>query len=167
MPCRIILATFGVAQAADTGENVDSKAKVWPEASLALLAGYLSILPPITQALLWIMLADLSLEVLADIKLKRLSRAAMYEKVTASVTILILIGVAVVLNPHVQPFVGLDLVLSSSYAYLVWVLTSITHNAAILNVPIFNQAQDVLRYFNAAAGAKVDGAKATSETKPE
>lgn len=142
--------------------------RVWLMAVFALVEGYLAILPPITQALLWIMLADLVIGVLADMKLRRLSRVVMFEKVTQAVTIIIMIGVAVVLNPHVQPVIGLDLVLSSSYAYLVYLLTSITRNGAILNVPVFSQAQAVLRYFNAVSNppGQVDSQGSQESKKP-
>lgn len=142
----------------------DDKRLVWIASAAALVEGYLAILPPLTRALLWIMVADIILRVLADAKEKKLSVATVFEVATKAVAILILIGVTVVLNPHVQPVMGIDLVLSSSFFYMVFVLTSVTRSAAILNVPVFNQAQDVLRYFNLASGGK--NSDSTGDKKP-
>jgi toxin secretion/phage lysis holin len=118
----------------------------------ALLVGYWQLIPPLTQALLWVMVGDIVLGIAVAIKTKNLSRQIMFDGVTKKVTVLVLMGVAAVLNPHVQPLIGIDLVRAASFFYLAYEVTSVVRNAAILEVPVFNQLQDVLRYFHVASG---------------
>lgn len=118
----------------------------------ALVVGYWQMIPPLTQALLWVMVGDIILGVAVAVKLKNLSRQVMFDGITKKVTVLVLMGVAAVLNPHVQPLIGIDLVRAASFFYLAYEVTSVVRNAAILEVPVFNQLQDVLRYFHVASG---------------
>lgn len=130
----------------------DNKEKMTISGVAALLMGYWQLIPPLTQALLWVMTFDVVLGVTVAIKTRNLSRAIMFDGVTKKVTVLVLMGVAAVLNPHVQSLIGVDLVRAASFFYLAYEVTSVVRNAAILEVPVFNQLQDTLRYFHIASG---------------
>ena len=149
---------------------MEERTKLGFQALLALAIGFFHALPPLTQALLWIMVADILLGITVAVKHRSLSRAALFDGVTRKFVILVLMGVAAVLNPHTQWILGIDLVQAGSAFYLVYELTSVVRNAAILNVPVFSQLQDVLRIFsqaNEAEKSKITQANARTRKHAE
>lgn len=145
---KILAAVSGLVE----GTLPENRGKLTINGIAALLFGYWQMIPPLTQALLWVMAFDLILGVAVGIKTRNWSRKIMFDGVTKKVTVLVLMGVAAVLNPHVQGLIGIDLVRAASFFYLAYEVTSVVRNAAILEVPVFNQLQDVMRYFHVASG---------------
>ena len=119
----------------------------------AMIMGFWAMLPELTQLLVWLMVADTALSLMIAIRKRDLSAKVAWAGATKKVGSLILIGVAGLLNPHVQGFVEVNLVQAASAFYIVPELASISRNAAILHVPVFVQMSSILRYFQAASGA--------------
>lgn len=105
-------------------------------------------LPAATQLLLWMMVIDFALGMLVAVKERNLSAGIAWGGVTKKTVALILVGVAALLNPHIQPLMEINLVQAASVFYLIPELTSIARNAAILDVPIFSEYKTILRYFS-------------------
>lgn len=109
-------------------------------------------IPELTQLLVLLMAVDVVLGVIKAIHERDLSAAQAWSGVTKKVVVLLLVGVAGLLNPYIQEFVQINLVQAASAFYIVPELASITRNAAALNVPMFVQMAGVMRYFQAASG---------------
>ena len=120
---------------------------------VAMVMGFWAMLPALTQLLVWLMVADTALGLMIAIRKRDLSAQVAWTGATKKIGSLILIGVAGLVNPHVQGIIEVNLVQAASAFYIVPELTSISRNAAILHVPVFVQMSGLLRYFQAASGA--------------
>jgi toxin secretion/phage lysis holin len=117
----------------------------------ALTVGLWTAVPELTQLLVTLMVIDIVLGLMVARKLRNLSAKAAWDGAQKKVTALILVAVAALLSPRIQPIIEINLVQAASAFYIVPELLSITRNAAILDVPVFNQMTVVLRYFQAVS----------------
>ena len=120
----------------------------WVRAAIAVLLGFWHALPELTALLVVLMGVDVLLGIVRAVKERNVSVQAMSGGITKKVVVMLMVGLAAVLNPHLS-FLGVDLVQAASVFYIVPELTSITRNAALLDVPVFIQLQPVLAYFEA------------------
>lgn len=126
----------------------------WIRTFMAALLGLWQALPELTHLLIWLMVADTLLGLAVAVKQKNLSATTAWNGATKKLGSLLMVGVAALLNPHIQNFIEINLVQAASAFYIVPELTSITRNAAILDIPVFTQFKDILRYFEAASQKK-------------
>lgn len=132
------------------------RARVGVQVLVALIMGLWAALPELTQLLVWLMVADTVLGLMVAVRKRDLSAQVAWTGATKKIGSLILIGVAGLVNPHVQGIIEINLVQAASAFYIVPELTSIARNAAILNVPVFVQMSSILRYFQATSGETPD-----------
>lgn len=149
--------------AATAMEHVE-KAAQW---GLAAAVAFWAALPQLTQLLLLLMVLDTALGVTRAIRAHDLSAQAAWEGATKKLGTLLLVAVAAVLNPYVQNFLEINLVQAASAFYIIPELTSITRNAAALDVPVFVQMQGVMRYFRAVSGQQPDAGDEEGDEKPD
>lgn len=116
----------------------------WGAAGCALL--WLKI-PELTQLLLIMMAVDVVFGLIIAIKKRDLSVSAASWGVTKKFAVLVLVGLAAVLNHYVQNVIEINLTQAASVFYLVPEMLSISRNAAELGVPVFSQFETVLDYF--------------------
>lgn len=90
---------------------------------------------------------DVLLGLILAVKSHDLSAQAAWQGMTKKIVSLLLVATAALLNPHIQGIIEINLTQAASAFYLVPELTSITRNAAALDVPVFTQMKDILRYF--------------------
>lgn len=126
--------------------------QAWVRGAMAVLLGVWSVLPELTHLLVWLMVADTVLGFAVAIKQRNVSSAQAWNGATKKLGSLLMVGVAALLNPHIQSFIQINLVQAASAFYIVPELTSITRNAALLDVPVFAQLKDILKYFQVASG---------------
>lgn len=134
-------------------EHIEKAAQWGVAAGVAFWAA----LPQLTQLLLLLMVIDTVLGLTRAVRQHDLSAQAAWTGATKKLGTLLLVAVAAVLNPYVRNFLEINLVQAASAFYIIPELTSITRNAAALDVPVFVQMQGVMRYFQAASGQKPDG----------
>lgn len=127
----------------------------------AAVMGLWAALPELTQLLVWLMVADTVLGLMVAVKRRNLSAKLAWNGATKKIGSLLLIGIAGLLNPHVQSFIEINLVQAASAFYIVPELTSIARNAAILDIPVFVQFRTILGYFQAVAGETDAAGKTT------
>jgi toxin secretion/phage lysis holin len=116
--------------------------------TIATLTAFWHGLPAATQLLFWLMVIDFALGVIVAVRTRNLSAGIAWAGVTKKLVALLLVGVAALLNPHVQGLMEINLVQAASVFYIIPELTSIARNAAILEVPVFAEYKDILRYFS-------------------
>ena len=122
----------------------------WGAAGCALL--WIQI-PELTQLLLIMMVADVVLGLIVAIKKRDLSASTASWGVTKKLIVLLLVGMAAVLNHYIQPIIEINLTQAASVFYIVPEMLSISRNAAELGVPVFSQFETVLEYFRNYSGA--------------
>jgi toxin secretion/phage lysis holin len=133
--------------------------QTWLRSLMAILLGLWAALPELTHLLIFLMVADTVLGLTIAIKERNLSASSAWAGATKKLGSLLMVGVAALLNPHIQDFIEINLVQVASAFYIVPELTSIIRNAAVLDIPVFVQMQPILRYFQAASGETVEAKK--------
>lgn len=129
------------------GRHMDLDRVRWVlQAVIGAAVGFWRGLPELTQLLLWLMVLDTALGVLVAIRNRDLSAQAAWQGATKKVGTLVLVGVAALIDRYIGQSV-FDLLRAGSMFYCLSELTSITRNAAQLDLPVFSQLQNVLRYF--------------------
>jgi toxin secretion/phage lysis holin len=131
----------------------------WLRSLMAILLGLWAALPELTHLLVFLMVADTILGLTIAVKQHNLSASSAWDGATKKLGSLLMVGVAALLNPHIQDFIEINLIQVASAFYIVPELTSIIRNAAILDIPVFVQMQPILRYFQAASGETVEAKK--------
>ena len=137
------------------------KASQWLAAAVA---GLWFALPELTHLLIALMATDVILGFVKAWKDRDVSAAKAFSGVTKKMVTLLMIGVFALIDHYADDVFHLNLVQAGSAFYLIPELTSIMHHAAELDVPVFNQLQGVLRYFQTASGEKVE--EGEGEDKP-
>lgn len=156
-PTWIKRATFYVVRFFILIDGLDMEnLQNWVRSIMALLLGLWASLPELTHLLIWLMIADTALGLTIAVRQRELSAAAAWNGATKKLGSLLMVGVAALLNPHIQDFIEINLVQVASAFYIVPELTSIIRNAAILDIPVFVQMQPILRYFQAASGTDTE-----------
>lgn len=130
------------------------RVQAWIRWVTAAVAALWYGLPELTQLLIALMAVDVLLGVIVAIRARDLSAREAWNGITRKMVTLLMVGVAGLVNPHVQDFMEINLVQAASAFYLVPELTSIVRNAASLDVPAFVQMQGILRHFNVVSGAE-------------
>lgn len=118
---------------------------------LAAVAAFWYSLPELTQLLIGLMAIDIVLGLILAVKRHDLSAETAWNGMTKKVVSLLLVATASLLSPHIQGIIEINLTQAASAFYLVPELTSITRNAAALDVPVFTQLKDILRYYQRTA----------------
>lgn len=121
---------------------------------VVLVAAFWYSIPELTQLLVMLMVVDAIFGVWVAWKQRNLSATRAWEGMTKKIGSLLLVGVAALLNPHIQDIIEINLVQAASAFYIVPELLSIMRNAAILDIPVFSQFTTVLRYFQSASEVK-------------
>ena len=130
----------------------------------AAVAGLWFALPELTQLLIALMAIDVILGFVKAWKDRDVSAQKAFSGVTKKMVTLLMIGVFALIDHYADDVLQLNLMQAGSAFYLIPELTSIMRNAAALDVPVFNQLQGVLRYFQTASGEKVE--EGEGEDKP-
>lgn len=128
----------------------------WVATGAAALWG---ALPELTQLLILLMGVDILLGVIIALRQHNLSPKVAWDGITRKVVALLLVGVAGLVNPHIQAFMEINLVQAASAFYIVPELASIMRNAATVGVNSFPQLDAIMRYFQTASGDKAQGSK--------
>lgn len=125
------------------------KASQWVAAAVT---GLWFALPELTELLIALMATDVILGFVKAWKDRDVSPAKAFSGVTKKMVTLLMIGVFALIDHYADDVLHLNLMQAGSAFYLIPELTSIMHHAAALDVPVFNQLQGVLRYFQTASG---------------
>ncbi len=122
--------------------------QVWIRVVIGAVIGLWHVVPAVTQLLVLLMAADVVLGVTVAIRDHAFNVDYARRGAGKKLATLVMVGVAAVLTPYVQDFVGINLVQAASAFYLVPELGSVTKNAALLGAPTFPAMTMVLDYFD-------------------
>lgn len=131
-----------------------STVKLYVQWIVAGIVAFWHGLPSLTQLLLALMMVDIVFGLIIAVRNHDLSVGTAFAGVTKKVGVLLMVGVAALLNPHVQGLMEINLVQAVSIFYSVPELTSIFRNAASLDIPVATEFKTILRYFQSRNGDK-------------
>lgn len=122
------------------------------QAITTVVAGFWCALPGFTQLLVLLMIVDVVLGTMLAFRNRDYSVKAAREGANRKVGALLLVLVAGLLNHYIPLPFEVDLVQAASAFYVVAEMGSISRNAAALDIPVFVQFKQVMRYFQAQSG---------------